>query len=171
MNAMKKHTSPARLLSLLTALALLVSLCVVPASAAEEAPAPAASFTNTSGDGGADAVSLINTLLGMRIDLRTKQPVIANVMGGFSGPAVFPVALRMVYQVYEAVSVPIMGLGGVSSADDVIEMMLAGATAVQVGTANLKNPWACKEILEDLPSRMEAWGISSLQEIIGGAHQ
>ena len=122
-------------------------------------------------DAGADGICLINTLLGMRIDLRTKQPVIANVMGGFSGPAVFPVALRMVYQVYEAVSVPIMGLGGVSSADDVIEMMLAGATAVQVGTANLKNPWACKEILEDLPSRMEAWGISSLQEIIGGAHQ
>ena len=121
-------------------------------------------------DAGADGLSLINTLLGMRIDLKTKKPVLANRMGGLSGPAVFPVALRMVYQVYEAVSIPILGMGGVSSARDVIEMMLAGAAAVQVGAANLKNPYACKEIIEQLPAEMEKWGIASLQDIIGGAH-
>ena len=119
---------------------------------------------------GADGVSLINTLLGMRIDLRRRKPVIANVKGGFSGPAVFPVALRMVYEVYEAVKIPIMGLGGVSSAADVIEMMLAGATAVQVGAANLRDPFACKNIIESLPEEMEKLGIDDLSKIIGGAH-
>lgn len=120
-------------------------------------------------EAGADGISLINTLLGMRIDLRTKKPVIANTMGGFSGPAIFPVALRMVYQVAQAVHIPIMGMGGVCSARDVIEMMLAGATAVQVGAANLKNPYICKQIIEDLPKEMEKFGIKSLKEIIGGA--
>ena len=119
---------------------------------------------------GADGVSLINTLLGMRIDLRRRKPVIANVKGGFSGPAVFPVALRMVYEVYEAVKIPIMGMGGVSSAADVIEMMLAGATAVQVGAANLRDPFACKSIIESLPEEMEKLGIDDLSKIIGGAH-
>lgn len=118
---------------------------------------------------GADGISLINTLLGMRIDLRTRRPIIANRMGGFSGSAIFPVALRMVYQVAAAVSVPVMGMGGVSSARDVIEMMLAGATAVQVGAANLINPYTCRDIIEALPREMEALGIHNLQEIIGGA--
>lgn len=121
-------------------------------------------------DAGADGISMINTLLGMRIDLRTKKPVIANKMGGFSGEAIFPVALRMVYQVYEAVKVPIIGMGGVSSADDVIEMMLAGATAVQVGAANLVEPYACKNIIEELPKTMEKYKIDDLTSIIGGAH-
>ena len=120
-------------------------------------------------DAGADGLSLINTLLGMRIDLKTRKPILANTMGGLSGPAVFPVALRMVYQVYRAVKIPLMGMGGVSSARDVIEMMLAGATAVQVGAANLVNPFACKEIIEQLPGEMEKLGISSLEEIIGMA--
>lgn len=120
-------------------------------------------------DSGADAVSLINTLLGMRIDLRTKKPVIANKMGGFSGDAIFPVAVRMVYQVANAVSVPVIGIGGVSSAENVIEMMLAGATCVEVGAANLINPYICKEIIEDLPQVMEKYKINSLKEIIGGA--
>ena len=120
-------------------------------------------------EAGADGISLINTLLGMRIDLRARKPVIANTMGGFSGPAIFPVALRMVYQVAQAVRIPIMGMGGVNSARDVIEMMLAGATAVQVGAANLKNPYICKQIIEDLPKEMEKLGIKSLKEIIGGA--
>ena len=119
---------------------------------------------------GADGISMINTLMGMRIDLNTKKPVIANKMGGFSGPAVFPVALRMVYQVYEAVCIPIMGMGGVSSAKDVIEMMLAGATAVQVGAANLIDPCACKKIIEDLPQVMEKYKIEKISDIIGGAH-
>ncbi len=119
---------------------------------------------------GADGISLINTLLGMRINLKTRRPIIANKMGGFSGPAVFPVALRMVYQVYEAVKLPIMGLGGVSTAEDVIEMMMAGATAVQVGSANLINPWACKKIVEDLPRVMEKYRISFLKDIIGASH-
>ena len=119
---------------------------------------------------GADGVSPINTLLGMRIDLKTRKPVIANVKGGFSGPAVFPVALCMVYEVYEAVNIPIMGMGGVASAADVIEMMLAGATAVQVGAANLKDPYACKNIIEELPREMEKLGIENLSDIIGGAH-
>ena len=120
-------------------------------------------------DAGADGLSLINTLLGMRIDLKTRKPILANTMGGLSGPAVFPVALRMVYQVHHAVKIPLMGMGGISSARDVIEMMLAGATAVQVGAANLVNPFACKEIIEQLPVEMEKLGISSLEEIIGMA--
>ena len=121
-------------------------------------------------EAGADGISLINTLLGMRIDLRTKKPVIANKMGGFSGSAIFPVALRMVYQVYEAVKLPIIGMGGVTSACDVVEMMLAGATAVEIGSANLVDPWACPHILEELPAVMERYGIESLKDIIGGAH-
>ena len=120
-------------------------------------------------DAGADGISLINTMLGMRIDLRTKKPVIANKMGGFSGPAIFPVALRMVYQVAQAVDVPIIGMGGVSSAEDVLEMMLAGATAVEVGAANLVDPLICPKIIEDLPNVMKKYNIQSLQEIIGGA--
>ncbi len=121
-------------------------------------------------EAGADAISLINTLLGMRIDLKTKKPVIANKMGGFSGPAILPVALRAVYQVYDKVKVPVVGIGGVSSAKDVIEMMLAGATAVQVGAANLVNPYACRDIINDLPAVMEKYNITDLKEIIGGAH-
>ena len=117
--------------------------------------------------GGADGISMINTLLGMRIDLKSKKPIIANKMGGFSGPAIFPVALRMVYQVSHAVNIPVIGMGGVSSAEDVIEMMMAGATAVQVGAANLVNPYACKEIIEDLPRVMEKYGIKDLNDIIG----
>ena len=119
---------------------------------------------------GADGLSLINTLLGMRIDLKTKKPILANKTGGFSGPAVKPVAIRMVYQVYEAVKIPIVGMGGVSRAEDVIEMMLAGATAVEVGAANLVEPFACKTIIEDLPRVMEQYRINTLSEIIGGAH-
>ena len=119
---------------------------------------------------GADGVSLINTLLGMRIDLKTKKPILANKMGGFSGPAIKPVALRMVYQVYDAVKIPIIGMGGISTAEDVIEMMLAGATAVQVGAANLVEPFACKNIIDDLPKVMAKYKINSLEEIIGGAH-
>ena len=122
-------------------------------------------------EAGADGISLINTLLGMRINLKTKRPVIANKMGGFSGSAIFPVAVRMVYQVAEAVKVPVIGMGGVSSAEDVIEMMLAGATAVQVGAANLVNPFACKEIIEDLPRVMEKYNIKDLNDIIGGARK
>ena len=118
-------------------------------------------------EAGADGICLINTLLGMRIDIARRKPVIANKMGGFSGPAVFPVALRMVYQVSKACSIPVMGCGGVESADDVIEMMMAGATAVQVGAANLVNPYACKQIVEDLPKRMESLGIEKLSDIIG----
>ena len=113
---------------------------------------------------------MINTLLGMRIDLKTKKPVIANKMGGFSGPAIKPVALRMVYQVYEAVKVPIIGMGGIATAEDVIEMMLAGATAVQVGAANLVDPFACKNIIDRLPEVMEKYKINDLSQIIGGAH-
>ena len=119
-------------------------------------------------DAGADGISLINTMLGMRIDLRTKRPVIANKMGGFSGPAIFPVAVRMVYQVSHAVKIPVVGMGGVSTAEDVIEMMLAGATAVEVGAANLIDPFACKTIIEELPSVMEKYKINTLSEIIGG---
>ena len=117
---------------------------------------------------GADGISLINTLLGMRIDIRTRKPIIANKMGGFSGAAIFPVAVRMVYQVAHAVDIPVVGMGGVSSAEDVIEMMLAGATAVQVGAANLIDPFACKRIIEDLPAVMDKYGINSLEEIIKG---
>ena len=119
---------------------------------------------------GADGISLINTLLGMRIDLKTKRPVLANKMGGFSGRAVFPVALRMVYQVYEAVSIPVIGMGGVSSAEDVIEMMLAGATAVQIGAQNLVQPYACRDIVRALPEAMEKYAITDLAEMIGRAH-
>ena len=117
---------------------------------------------------GADGISLINTLLGMRIDLKTKKPVIANKMGGFSGPAIFPVAVRMVYQVSHAVNIPVVGMGGVSTAEDVIEMMLAGATAVEVGAANLVNPYVCQEIIRDLPAAMDRYGITNLKDIIGG---
>ena len=119
-------------------------------------------------DAGADGISLINTLLGMRIDLRTKRPVIANTMGGFSGPAIFPVALRMVYQTARAVKIPVVGVGGVRTAEDVIEMMLAGATAVEVGAANLVDPFACKTIIETLPETMKRYQITTLREIIGG---
>ncbi|MEF9878893.1 MAG: dihydroorotate dehydrogenase [Clostridia bacterium] len=118
---------------------------------------------------GADGLSLINTLLGMRIDLKTKKPVLANQMGGFSGPAIFPVALRMVYQVARAVHIPVIGMGGVATAEDVVEMMLAGATAVQVGAQNLVDPYVCPKIIADLPRVMEKYGIQELQKCIGGA--
>ena len=121
-------------------------------------------------DAGADGISLINTMLGMRIDLKTRKPVIANKMGGFSGPAIFPVAVRMVYQVANAVSIPVVGMGGVSSAEDVIEMMLAGATAVEVGAANLVNPYICQQIIRDLPKVMDQYKINQLSEIIGGVN-
>ncbi|HOA84853.1 MAG: dihydroorotate dehydrogenase [Clostridiales bacterium] len=119
---------------------------------------------------GADALSLINTLVGMQIDLKTKKPVLANIVGGYSGPGIFPVALRMVYQVYKSVSIPIVGMGGVSSAEDVLKMMAAGATAVQVGSANLVNPYACRDIIADLPRVMEKYGVNSLRRFIGAAH-
>ena len=119
-------------------------------------------------EAGADGISLINTLLGMRIDLKTKKPVIANKMGGFSGSAIFPVAVRMVYQVASAVNIPVVGMGGVSTAEDVIEMMLAGATAVEVGAANLIDPFVCKDIIEKLPETMDKYGIDNLRDIIGG---
>lgn len=122
-------------------------------------------------DAGADGISMINTLLGARFDLRTGKPIIANIMGGFSGPAIKPVALRMVYQVYKAVSIPIIGIGGIATAEDVIEMMSAGATAVQVGAENCRNPYACKQIIEDLPKVMDQYGIKTLKEIIGRAHR
>lgn len=121
-------------------------------------------------EAGADGISLINTLLGMRIDMRTKKPVIANKMGGFSGHAILPVALRMVYQVYETVKIPIVGIGGVSTAEEVIEMMLAGATAVEIGVANLVDPFVCRDIVERLPEVMRKYRINDLSEIIGGAH-
>lgn len=121
-------------------------------------------------DAGADGISMINTMLGMRIDLKTKKPIIANKMGGFSGPAILPVALRMVYQVYDAVKIPIIGMGGVSTAEDVIEMMLAGATAVQIGAANLVNPFVCRDIVAKLPEVMGKYRIESLSDIIGAAH-
>ena len=121
-------------------------------------------------DGGADGVSLINTVLGMRIDLNRRKPLLANKTGGMSGPALLPLAVRMVYQVYEAVNIPIVGMGGVSSAKDVIELMLAGATAVEVGAANLVDPFACKTIVEDLPQVMKQYKIENLTDIIGGAH-
>ena len=121
-------------------------------------------------EAGADGISLINTLLGMRINLKTGRPVIANTMGGFSGPAIFPVALRMVYQVSKAVNIPVVGMGGVSSAEDVIEMMMAGATAVEVGAANLIDPYASLRIVKALPEAMEKYGITDLNDIIGKAH-
>ncbi len=121
-------------------------------------------------DGGADGVSLINTLMGMRINPMTRKPIIANTTGGYSGPAVFPVAVRMVWQVSKAVSIPVVGMGGVSTAKDVIEMMMAGATAVEVGAANLVDPFACKNIIEDLPKVMAEYKIENLTDIIGAAH-
>ena len=121
-------------------------------------------------EAGADGLSLINTLLGMRIDLKTRKPVLANRTGGFSGPAIKPVAVRMVYQVYEAVHIPIVGMGGISTAEDVIEFLLAGATATEVGAANLVDPYACRRIVEDLPRVMEQYGITRLADCIGGAH-
>ena len=116
-------------------------------------------------DAGADGISLINTMLGMRIDLRTRKPVIANVMGGYSGAGIFPVALRMVYQVAHAVSIPVVGMGGVASAEDVLEMMMAGAVAVQIGAANLTEPYICKRIIDELPATMDRYGIGSLGEL------
>ena len=121
-------------------------------------------------DAGADGLCLINTLLGMRIDLKSRKPIIANRTGGVSGPAVFPVALRMVWDVYEAVNIPIIGCGGVSSAEDAVEMMLAGAAAVEVGAANLKDPYACKTIVENLPAVCERMGVTDISELTGGAH-
>jgi len=126
------------------------------------------SIAKACADAGADGISLINTMLGMRIDLRTRKPIIANKMGGFSGSAIFPVAVRMVYQVANAVKVPVVGMGGVSSAEDVIEMMLAGATAVQVGAANLVDPYICRTIIQKLPDVMDQYRINNLSEIIGG---
>ena len=120
-------------------------------------------------DAGADGISLINTMLGMRIDLRTKKPIIANKMGGFSGSAIFPVAVRMVYQVANAVQIPVVGMGGVSSAEDVIEMMLAGATAIEIGAANLVDPFVCRDIINNLPEVMDRYRIENLKDIIGGA--
>ena len=120
--------------------------------------------------GGADGVSLINTLLGMRMDMKKRKPLLANVTGGFSGPAIFPVAVRMVYQVAHAVKIPVVGMGGVTTAEDALELMMAGATAVEVGAANLVDPFACKKIIEDLPRAMEKYRIESLAEIIGAAH-
>lgn len=122
-------------------------------------------------EAGADGISLINTLLGMRIDPRTRRPVLAAGTGGVSGPAIFPIALAMVYRVYKAVSLPIIGMGGISSAEDVIEMMLAGATAVEIGAANLVNPYCCRDIINELPAAMKKYGIESLSDIIGGAHR
>lgn len=128
-----------------------------------------ASIAKACEDAGADGLSLINTLLAMRIDLRTKKPILKNVTGGLSGPAIFPVALRMVYQTAKAVNIPIVGMGGISSAEDVVEMMLAGAAAVEVGAENLVNPYACKDIIEDLPRVMKKYGIEKLSDITGGA--
>ena len=121
-------------------------------------------------EAGADGIAMINTLLGMRIDVAKRKPILANTTGGFSGPAILPVALRMIYQVYSAVNIPIIGMGGVMTAHDVLEMMMAGATAVEVGAANLVNPYACRDIIAQLPQEMEKYGIKTLSEIIGGAH-
>ena len=122
-------------------------------------------------EAGADGISLINTLLGMRLDLRRRKPLLANTTGGYSGPAVFPVALRMVYQVYEAVKIPVVGMGGVSNAEDVLEMMMAGASAVEIGAANLTEPYASRDIIADLPRVLEKYGIEKLADIIGAAHR
>ena len=129
-----------------------------------------ASMAKACEEAGADGISLINTLLGMRIDLKTRRPVIKNVTGGLSGPAVFPVALRMVYQAARAVSVPVIGLGGITTAEDVLEMMMAGASAVEVGAANLVDPFACRRIIETLPEAMDKYGIHTLKEIQGGVN-
>ncbi len=128
------------------------------------------SIAKAAEEGGADGVSLINTMTGMRIDLKTRRPIIANKIAGYAGKGLFPVALRMVYQVYEAVKIPVIGMGGVSSAEDVVEMMIAGATAVEVGTANLIDPFACKKIVEDLPRVMKKYNIENLKDIIGASH-
>ena len=128
------------------------------------------SIARACAEGGADGLSLINTLMGMRIDLKKRAPILTNTTGGLSGPAVFPVALRMVWQVYEAVDLPVIGMGGVSTAEDVVEMMLAGATAVQVGAANLVDPCACKKIIDGLPGVLERLGVTDINELIGGAH-
>ena len=128
------------------------------------------SIAKACAEGGADGLSLINTLMGMRIDLNRRAPILANTTGGLSGPAIFPVALRMVWQVYEAVDLPVIGMGGVSTAEDVVEMMLAGATAVQVGAANLVDPCACKKIIDGLPGVLERLGVTDINELIGGAH-
>lgn len=129
-----------------------------------------ASIAKACEDAGADGISMINTLMGMRIDLKTKKPVIANKSGGFSGPAIKPVALSMIYKVYETVKIPIIGMGGVQSAEDVIEMMLAGASAVEVGAQNLVDPYACRDIINALPEVMKKYNIDSLSDITGGAH-
>lgn len=129
-----------------------------------------ASIAKACEEAGADGISMINTLLGMRIDLKTKKPILANKTGGFSGSAIFPVALAMIYKVYETVNIPIIGMGGVTTAEDVIEMMLAGATAVEVGAANLCEPYACKNIIDNLPRVMKKYKIENLESIIGGAH-
>jgi dihydroorotate dehydrogenase (NAD+) catalytic subunit len=121
-------------------------------------------------EGGADGISLVNTFSAMSIDLKSRRPLLANITGGLSGPAIFPIALRMVYEVYKAVKIPLIGIGGISSAEDVLKMLFAGATAVQIGAYNLKNPYACKEIIEELPKAMEKYGIDNLSDIIGGAH-
>ena len=121
-------------------------------------------------DAGADALSLINTVMALRIDLKTRRPILSNVTGGLSGPAIFPLALRMVWQVSRAVRIPVIGLGGVSSAEDVLEMMMAGAAAVQVGAANLRDPFACPKIIEALPAVLDRMGAENIREIIGGAH-
>ena len=134
------------------------------------AAADIAAVARSCQEAGADGVSLINTLPGMRIDLKRRRPLLANGTGGMSGPGIFPLAVRMVYQVYEAVDIPIVGMGGVSTAEDVLELMLAGATAVGVGAANLVEPCACRKIIQDLPAAMERYGIQQLTEIIGGAH-
>ena len=133
-------------------------------------PRTAAAVARACQEAGADGVSLINTLPGMRIDLKRRRPLLANGTGGMSGPGIFPLAVRMVYQVYEAVDIPIVGMGGVSTAEDVLELMLAGATAVGVGAANLVEPCACRKIIQDLPAAMERYGIQQLTDIIGGAH-
>ena len=129
-----------------------------------------ASIAKACEDAGADGISMINTLMGMRIDLKTKKPVIANKSGGFSGPAIKPVALSMIYKVYETVKIPIIGMGGVQSAEDVIEMMLAGASAVEVGAQNLVDPYACRNIINALPEVMKKYNIDRLSDITGGAH-
>ena len=137
----------------------------------EECVTDIAAIARACEDAGADAVSLINTLMGMRIDIRRRRPLLANGTGGLSGGAILPLAVRMVYQVYEAVKIPIVGMGGVSTAEDVLEMMLAGACAVEVGAANLVDPWCCRDLVNKLPLVMEQNGIENLNDIIGGAHQ
>ena len=130
-----------------------------------------ASIAKACQDAGADGISLINTLLGMKIDLRKRKPLLANTTGGLSGSAIFPVAVRMVWQVYQAVDIPIIGMGGVSSAEDVLEIMMAGATAVQIGAANLTDPYICRDIVTKLPGLLDQYGIHDIKEIIGGAHR